>query len=82
MPNKFKVGQKVLPKNERRMDSKGGKFSFKWIGPFPVHSISNKTLCFLINKDGTLIKTKYKVSFLKTYFNRNMCYIVTDLLKI
>ena len=55
MPNKIKVGHNVLSKNQRRMDRKGGKFSFKWIGSFTVHSISNKTLCFLINKDGTLI---------------------------
>ena len=35
--NKIKVGQKVLLKNQRKMDSKGGKFSFKWSGPFTVH---------------------------------------------
>ena len=58
VPNKIKVAQKVLLKNQRRFDRKGGKFSFKWFGPFTIHSISNKNLCSLLNKDGTLIKTK------------------------
>ena len=41
-PSKIKVGQIVLLKNQRRIDRKGGKFPFKWFGPFTVHSISNK----------------------------------------
>ena len=69
VPNKIKVGQKVLLKNHRRMDRKCGKFSFKWFGPFTVHLISNKNLCSLINKDGTLIKTKDNVSLLKPYLD-------------
>ena len=28
--NEIKVGQKVLLKNQRKMDKKGGKFSFKF----------------------------------------------------
>ena len=63
--NKIKVGQKVLLKNQRMMDRKGVKFSFKWFRPFTVHSISNNNLCTLINKDGALIETKYNVSLLK-----------------
>ena len=62
VPNKIKVGQKVLLKNQRRMGRKGGKFSFKWFGSFTVRSISDKNLCSLIKKDGTLIKTKYNPS--------------------
>ena len=41
----------------------------KWFGPFTVHSILNKTLYSLINKDRTLIKTKYNVSLLKSYLD-------------
>ena len=67
--NKIKVGQKVLLKNQRRMDREGGKFSFKWFSPFTVHSVSNKKLCSRINKDGTLIKTKYNVSLLMPYLD-------------
>ena len=58
VPNKIKVRQKVPLKDQKGMSRKGGKFSFKWFGPFTVHSISQKNLCSLINKDETLIKTK------------------------
>ena len=44
VPNKIKVGQKVFLKNQRRMDRKHGKFSFKWFDPFTFHSTSNKNL--------------------------------------
>ena len=67
VPNTIKVGQKVLLKNQKREDRKGGKFSFKWLGTYTVHAISNKNLCSLINKDGKQIKTKYNASLLKPY---------------
>ena len=76
--HKIKVGQKVLLKNQRRMDRKGVKFSFKWFGPFTAHSISNKNLCSLINKDGTLMKTKYNVSLLKAYLNSDKRKVTCD----
>ena len=60
--NKIKMGQKVLLKDQKRMNRKGGKLSFKWFGPFIVHSISNKNPC-------SLIKTKHNVSLLKPYFD-------------
>ena len=37
VPNKIKVGQKVLLKNQRRVDRKRSKFSFKYFAPFTVH---------------------------------------------
>ena len=46
VPNKIKVGQKLLLENQRRMDRKSGKFSFKWFDAFTVHSISHN-LCSL-----------------------------------
>ena len=78
MLNKIKVRQKVLLKNQRMMEKKGGKFSFKWFDPFTVHSTSNKNLCSLINKDGTHIKTKYNVSLLKQYLNSNEIKVTID----
>ena len=78
MPYKIKVDQKVLLKNQRRMDRKGGKFSFKWFSPFAVHSISNKNLCSLINKYGTLIKTKYNVYLLKSYLDSDETNVTND----
>ena len=78
MPCKIKVYQKVLLKNQRRMDRKRGKFSFKWFSPFAVHSISNKNLCSLINKYGKLIKTKYNVYLLKSYLDSDETNVTND----
>ena len=36
---------------------------------WPIHSSSNKNLCFCTNKDRTQIKTKYNVSLLKPYLD-------------
>ena len=47
VPIRVQVGQKVLLKNQRRMNRKCGK-RFR---PFSVHLISNKKLCSSISKD-------------------------------
>ena len=78
VPNKIKVGEKVYLKNQRRMDRKGGKFSFKCFDPFTVHSISNKNICSLINKDGTQIKIKYNISLLKPYLDSGETNVTSD----
>ena len=67
VPNIVKVGEKVLIKNQRREDRKGGKFSFKWNGPYTVRNITKKNLCSVINKKGRQLKTKYNISLLKPY---------------
>ena len=36
----IKIGDKVLREDCKRGDRKGGKFSYKWLGPFVVHSIT------------------------------------------
>ena len=63
VPNKIKVGQKEFLKKQSRMDRKLSKFSFKSLGPFTVHSISNNNLFSLTDKDGSLIKTKCNFPF-------------------
>ena len=74
MPNKFQVGQKVLLKNQRRMNIKGGKrFS-----PFTVPSISIKVLCSLINKDGAQIKFTESVFLLKPYLDSDETKVSCD----
>ena len=78
VPSKIKAGQKVLLKNQGRMDKKGGKFSFKWFDPFTFHLISNKNLCSLITKDGTLIKTKYNASLLKPHLDSDEAKVKCD----
>ena len=60
------------------MDRKRGKFSLKWFRPFTVHLISNKNLCSAINKDGTRIKTKYKVSLFNPYFDSDVTKFTCD----
>ena len=65
-------------KNQRRMGRKGGKFSFKWFGTFAIHSISNKNLSSLKNKDGALFKTKYNVSLLKPYLDSDETKVMCD----
>ena len=61
------IGSKVLLQNQRRQDRKGGKFSYKWIGPYTIKSISKTGLCVLINEKGFVLKKKYNVSLLKPY---------------
>ena len=61
------IGSKVLLQNPRRQDRKGGKFSYKWIGPYTIKSISKTGLCVLISEKGFVLKKKYNVSLLKPY---------------
>ena len=44
------IGSTVLLQNQRRPDRKGGKFSYKWIGPYNIKSISKTGLCVLISE--------------------------------
>ena len=60
------------------MDRKGDKFSFKYFNPFTDHSVSNKNLFSLINKDGTQIKTKYNISLLKPYLDSDETKVTCD----
>ena len=59
------IGSKVLLQNQRRQERKGGKFSYKWIGPYTIKPISKTGLCVLINEKGFVLKKKYNVSLLK-----------------
>ena len=43
------IGFKVLLQNQRRQDRKGGEFSYKWIGPYTIKSISSPKLDFLLS---------------------------------
>ena len=61
------IGSKVLLQNQRRQDTKGRKFSYKWIGPYTIKSISKTELCVLISEKGYVLKKKYNVSLLKPY---------------
>jgi len=41
----FKPGDKIILKNLRRNDRKGGWSLMPWIGPFTIESISDKNTC-------------------------------------
>ena len=48
-PSTLPIGSKVLLQNLKRQDRKGGKLTFKWIGPYIIQSISKTGLCALSN---------------------------------
>uniref|UniRef100_A0A2S2NRW3 RNA-directed DNA polymerase n=1 Tax=Schizaphis graminum TaxID=13262 RepID=A0A2S2NRW3_SCHGA len=66
----FKVGDKVLLKNLRRDDRKGGWALMPWIGPYSIHKIINNNLCVLKNGD-KILKTKHLIKNIKQYYERN-----------
>ena len=57
----------MLFQNQRQLERKGGKFSYKWIGLYTIKSISKTGLCVLIIEKGFVLKKKYNVSLLKPY---------------
>ena len=64
-PSTLPIGSKVVIQNLKRQDRKGGKFTYKWIGPYTIESISKTGLCALTNQKGVTLKKKYNVSLLK-----------------
>ena len=59
VPNNIKVDEIVLLKNQKWDGRQSGKFSFEFLGPCAIHTISEKDLCSLINKARKKLKTKY-----------------------
>lgn len=59
------VGSKVLLKNMRRSDRKGGKASDPWIGPYVVMEVKETGTCRLKNKRGVVLKRSFNASQLK-----------------
>ena len=64
-PSTLPIRSKVVIQNLKRQDRKGGKFTYKWIGPYTIESISKTGLCALTNQKGVTLKKKYNVSLLK-----------------
>ena len=57
--NGIKVGYKVLLRNNKRNNRKGGKFTFKWLGPYEVDNLTDHGLASLKNqKDNALKKVQ------------------------
>ena len=69
MPTSLKIKDKVWLKNQRRQDRKGGKFSYKWTGPYTIEHITKKGLCTLNNERSTVLAKKFNVGLLKPYLD-------------
>lgn len=63
----FNPGDKVLLKNLRRNDRKGGWSVMPWIGPFTIESISDKNTCTLKKGDRAL-KSKQHLKNIKKFY--------------
>ena len=61
------VGDEVLLRNNKRNDRKGGKFCFKWLGPYIVSDMTKAGLATLQNKNGYCLKKKYNKMLLKPF---------------
>nr|XP_047132569.1 uncharacterized protein LOC124811261 [Hydra vulgaris] len=65
--NEISINKKVLLRNSRRDDRKGGKLVKPWTGPYIVTSISSTNNCTLKNLKGQILKTKYNLTKLCLY---------------
>ena len=67
LPTSLKVKNKVWLKNQRRLNRKDGKFSYKWLGHYVIENISKKGLC--TNQSGVELSKKYNAAILKPYLD-------------
>ena len=77
-PSTLPIGSKVLLQNLKRQDRKGGKFTYKWIGPYTIESIWETGLCALTNQKGVTLKKKYNVSLLKPFYSNDRTALELD----
>jgi hypothetical protein len=62
----FAVGDKVLKKNARRDDRKGGKQEFRWLGPYTITSVTKNGL-YKLKKGNQYLKAAISGNMLKAY---------------
>ena len=62
-----KVGDRLLLENKRRHDRKGGRFSYRWLGPYTVKALNKNGLSSLESSKGIVLKQKYNSALLKPY---------------
>jgi hypothetical protein len=67
----FKLGDKVLLRNLKRADRKGGKCKSPWLGPYTIKSVYNNNTCQLNGPNGEL-KCKQHMCNLKLYNEREI----------
>lgn len=64
----YSVGEKVLLKNLKRADRKGGKYADPWRGPYTITATYDNKTCKLQNEKGEL-KTKQNLCNVKPYYD-------------
>jgi len=62
----LKEGDRVLLKNLKRSDRKGGKATLPWLGPYTILEVFHNNTCRLSSQSGELAK-KYNLCNLKRY---------------
>ena len=62
-----KVGHRVLLENKRRYDRKGGKVSYRRLGPYTVKALNKNGLASLKCSKGAVLKQKYNSALFKPY---------------
>ena len=60
--NDIKVGDKVLLRSNKRNDRKGGKFTFRCLGPYEVDNLTDHGLASLKNQKGNALKKNQQAS--------------------
>nr|XP_047127156.1 uncharacterized protein LOC124808083 [Hydra vulgaris] len=70
--NSIAIGTKVLLRNHKRDDRKGGKLVKPWIGPYTVTNISNTNNCSLKNEKNVILKKKYNLTSLSLYKEKTL----------
>ena len=62
-----KVRDRVLLENKRRHDRKGGKFLYRWLGPYTIKALNKNGLASLESSKGIALKQKYNSALSKPY---------------
>ena len=61
------VGSSVWLRNNKRQDRKGGKLTYKWMGPYFITNITPKGVATLKNREGKILHKKYNRAQLKPF---------------
>ena len=52
----IRIGDKVLLRNNKRTNRKGGRFTYRWLGPYVVKDLAQKGLATLVSNKGVELK--------------------------
>lgn len=64
--------------NQKHQDISGGKFTYKWLGPYNVANITKTGLCTLMKQKRKARCKKFNFSLLKQYFSDEISKEVAD----